>query len=137
MLRSLDISTSALIAQRQRMNTIAENIAHMNTTRDENGNSVPFQRRLVLFQTQEKTAQNETRGLGVNYEVQTDTSTPPRPVLEPGHPDANADGIVNYPNINVVTEYVNATEASRAYEANLMAINISKQMAQQSLRILE
>jgi flagellar basal-body rod protein FlgC len=137
MLRAIDISTSGLVAQRQRMNTIAENIANINTTRDEEGNVAPFQRRLVLFQQQEASKGTENRAQGVKFEVMIDQQTSPRPVHEPGHPDANEDGMVMYPSINPITEYVNSIEASRAYEANIAAITISKQMAQQSLRILE
>jgi flagellar basal-body rod protein FlgC len=136
MLRAIDISTSGLIAQRQRMNTIAGNIANVNTTRDADGNLAPFQRRLVTFSTDDDGAHATGRGVGVEYQVEVDASVQPRREYEPGHPDADDSGYVSYPNINLVTEFVNALEASRAYEANVSAIEMSKQIAQLSLRIL-
>lgn len=134
MFRSLDISTSGLVAQRHRMDTIAGNIANINTTRDEEGKVSPFQRRLVRFQADEESA--PLGGLGVKFRVAADTETPPRKVYTPGHPDADSEGNVAYPNINLVTEFVNAVEASRAYEANVGAIDISKGMLMQTLKLL-
>ena len=135
MLTSLDISTSALVAQRQRMNTIAGNIANLHSTRDADGNVVPFQRRLVTFTADTEQARGGNVG-PVQYEVEVDTQSPPRRVFEPGHPDADADGYVSYPNIDLITEFVNALEAGRAYEANVAAVEITKEMAQLGLRIL-
>ena len=135
MLRAIDISTSGLVAQRERMNTISGNIANANATRDADGNVAPYQRRLVTFAANEDSL-SEIRGAGVAYHVEIDTATPPRTVYEPGHPDADADGNVSYPNINIITEFVNAMEASRAYEANVAAIEMSKEIAQLGLRIL-
>lgn len=136
MLKSIDISTSGLIAQRQRMNTIAENLANVNTTRDAEGNLSPFQRRLVTFQQQEIEQGQSGRGVGVKVEVDIDQTTPARKFHQPGHPDADANGYVSLPNINMVTEMVNALEASRAYEANIAAINTTKQMGETTLEIL-
>lgn len=137
MLRSIDISTSGLVAQRQRMNTIAENIANLQTTRNEDGVKEPFQRRLVRFQAESEHHTEGTRnGLGVQAHVEIDDKTPPRKIHQPGHPDADAEGYVQLPNINLVTEFVNALEATRAYEANLTAFEMSKQMSQASLEIL-
>jgi flagellar basal-body rod protein FlgC len=136
MLTAIDISTSGLVAQRQRMNTIAGNIANMNTTRGADGNLVPFQRRIVTFSADETAPGARNGSAGVKYRVEVDTRTEPRRVHEPGHPDADADGYVSYPNINLVTEFVNALGASRAYEANVAAVEISKEMAQLGLRIL-
>jgi len=133
MFHSLDVSTSALVAQRHRMDTIAANIANLNTTRDEHGEPTPFQRRLVTFQAKEMTG---GAGLGVVHKVEVDDESPPRKVYQPTHPDADADGNVLFPNINQVTEFVNALEAGRAYEANIAAIEMAKQMMQQTLRIL-
>jgi flagellar basal-body rod protein FlgC len=135
MLSSLDISTSALVAQRQRLNTIAGNIANLHTTRDADGNAGPFQRRLVTFTTDAAQARDGHVG-GVQYQVEVDHNTPPRRVFEPGHPDADADGYVSYPNIDLITEFVNALEAGRAYEANVAAVEMTKEMAQLGLRIL-
>ena len=74
--------------------------------------------------------------VGVKYQVNVDTTSPPRRVYEPGHPDADKDGYVSYPNIDMMTEFVNAVEASRAYEANLVAMDITKQGITESLKIL-
>ncbi len=134
MLKSIDISTSALVAQRQRMNTIAGNIANVNTTRNAEGDVAPFQRRFIRF-TADKSA-HEPGGAGVVYQVEIDTKTPARKVHQPGHPDADAEGYVSYPNINLVTEFVNALEAARAYEANVAAIDMAKNMAEVGMRIL-
>ncbi len=136
MLNSIDISTSGLIAQRQRMNTIAENLANMNTTRDAEGNLSPFHRRFVAFQQKQMGTSQEGRGIGVKVDVEIDSQTPPRLVYQPGHPDADKNGYVALPNINMVTEMVNALEASRAYEANIAAVNTTKQMGESTLEIL-
>lgn len=133
MLNSIDISTSALVAQRNRMNTIAGNIANANTTRDDQGNPVTFKRRFVTFAADNNGA---TRGAGVSSQVEIDQVSPPRLKYQPGHPDANEEGYVSYPNIDLTTEFINAMEASRAYEANVAAIDMTKQLAQISLRII-
>ncbi len=134
MFKTLDISTSALMGERQRMNAIADNLANLNTTRDADGKPSPFQRRFVTFAAQ---SDNPADGpVGVKYQVNVDTTSPPRRVYEPGHPDADKDGYVSYPNIDMMTEFVNAVEASRAYEANLVAMDITKQGIAESLKIL-
>lgn len=139
MLRSIDISTSGLVAQRQRMNTIAGNIANANTTRDADGKISPYQRRFVTFETD---AARGTSGrpkdgpAGVRFKVEIDETSQPRKMHQPGHPDADTDGNVLMPNVNLVKEFVNALEANRAYEANVAAIEMTKEMANQSLRIL-
>jgi len=136
MFRSIDISTSGLVAQRQRMNTIAGNIANQQTTRDADGNRSPFQRRLVTFTTQAAPDGKEGGGVGVNYQVEVDTAAAPRLVFQPGHPDANEDGYVAFPDINLTTEFVNALDASRAYEANVAAIDVTKGLINNTLKIL-
>lgn len=145
MLRALDISTSGLVAQRQRMNTVAANIANAQTTRDENGEISPYQRRVIHFKAAQQSASNGqkyvpghglTGGTAVKYEIKVDEQTPPRKAHMPGHPDAGPDGYVKMPAIDLVTEFVNALEASRAYEANVTAMEISKSMAQMSMKIL-
>lgn len=133
MFHTIDVSTSGLVAQRHRMDTIAANIANVNTTRDEHGEPSPFQRRLVTFESRKLPG---GEGLAVGHRVEADEASEPRKVHQPGHPDADADGNVAYPNINLVTEFVNAVEASRAYEANVSAIDMSKQMIMQTLKIL-
>jgi flagellar basal-body rod protein FlgC len=136
MFRSLDVSTSALVAQRYRLDTIAGNIANINTTRDEKGNISPFQRRFVAFMAEQEKHGREGRGSGVEFSVQVDKKTPPRKVVQPGHPDADANGVVQYPGIDLTQEFVNALEASRAYEANVATIDITKSMYNQALKIL-
>lgn len=136
MLKAIDIGTSGLIAQRHRMNTIAGNIANVHSTRDEDGNLSPFQRRIVTFTADERYPESSPDGVGVEFHVEFDTAAQPRKVHDPGHPDADSEGYVSYPNINLITEFVNALEASRAYEANVASIEISKEMANLSMRIL-
>jgi flagellar basal-body rod protein FlgC len=135
MLSSLDLSTSALVAQRTRLNAISSNIANMSTTRNEHGESVPYQARYVTFQTDTK---NTTAGGGAGVKVGSVeySKAPPRLKYDPGHPDADAQGYVHYPSIDMTTEFVDALEASRAYEANIGVIEVSKDMAQQTLRIV-
>ncbi len=135
MFNSIDISAGALIAQRQRMNTIAGNIANINTTRDAKGKVQAFQRRFVTFSADQAHADAQG-GIGVNFEVEKDTVTPSRRVYQPGHPDAGSDGFVNYPNMNLTQEFVNALEASRAYEANIAAMEMTKDIANSTLRII-
>ena len=135
MLASLDVSTSALVAQRARLNTISSNLANMSTTRNELGESEPFQPRYVTFQTDSAIA---TSGGGVGVKVgSVEYSTdPPRMKYEPGHPDADANGYVRYPAVDMTMEFVDALEASRAYEANIGVLEVSKNLVQQSLRIV-
>ncbi len=135
MFRTLDVCTSALIAQRQRLNVIADNIANLNTTRNADGQPSAFQRRFVTFAAADSGWGSDAPP-GVTYQVGVDTTTPPRRVYEPGHPDADKQGYVSYPNIDMTTEFVNAVEASRAYEANIVSIDVTKQIANLSLRIL-
>ena len=136
MLKAIDISTSGLVAQRQRMNTVAENIANLNTTLNEDGEVEPYRRRFITFQKQATDPTSLNRGVGVSYQVETDQQSPLRLEYDPGHPHANAEGIVSYPNINLVKEFVNALGASRAYEANIAALNSSKAIAENALEIL-
>ncbi|HIQ21398.1 MAG TPA: flagellar basal body rod protein FlgC [Planctomycetes bacterium] len=134
MIPALDVSTSALVAQRVRMNVISSNLANLSTTHNEAGEPVPYQPRYVVFQTDDSVGSYGAVGVKVRA-VQID-KVPPRLKYEPGHPDANAEGYVAYPNINMMTEFTDAMEAARAYEANLGAMEITKDMVQQTLRIL-
>ena len=136
MFHALDISTSGIVAQRHRMDTIAGNIANISTTRDEKGNVSPFQRRFIAFMADQDRRGSEGRGVGVKFSVQVDRETPARKVVQPGHPDADANGVVSYPGIDLTKEFVNALEASRAYEANIATIDISKGMYSEALKIL-
>lgn len=137
MFTAIDVSTSGLVAQRARMDAIAGNIANAQTTRDGDGNIAPFQRRLVTFEPAPTSVEGEPNsGLGVKFEVQIDQSTPPRRVYQPGHPDADASGYVSFPALDLVTEFVNAMEAGRAYEANVTAMEMTKEMTRLGMRIL-
>lgn len=132
MFKTLENSASGLQAQRTRIDTIAGNVAHAQTTLNEDGKIEPFQRKIVMLTAQ---SDGSTGGQKVQAQVETDTKSQPRVVYDPGHPHA-VDGYVKYPNINVVTEFVNALEASRAYEANLAAMDVTKGMVQNTFRIL-
>ena len=134
-LSAFDISTSGLVAQRVRMNTISSNLANISTTSNEAGESKPYQPRYAVFQTDNSIGQNGSAGVRVSS-VQTDESVQPRLKYQPGHPDANKEGWVAYPGINMMTEFTDALEAARAYEANLGAMDITKDLQQQTLRIL-
>jgi len=138
MFPSFDISTSGLVAQRIRMNAISSNLANISTTHNEQGEPKPYQARFVIFETDESVGVGGAAGVRVSS-VETDDS---KPLLkyQPGHPDAIKEGpdkgYVAYPNVNMMTEMTDAMEAARAYEANLGAIEIAKDLEQQSLRIL-
>ena len=138
MFPSLDISTSGLVAQRIRMNAISSNLANLSTTHNERGEAKPYQARFVIFETDESVGVGGAAGVRVSS-VETDDS---EPLLkyQPGHPDAIKEGpnkgYVAYPNVNMMTQMTDAMEAARAYEANLGAIEITKDLQEQTLRIL-
>lgn len=133
MFEALDMGASGLQAQRVRMDTIAGNILHANTTRNERGEKVPYQRRFVIFGAGQADDPSKP-GIHVQ-EVGLDKS-PPLRKLERGNPDADAEGYVSYPNIDPAIEYVNALEASRAYEANVTMMEVTKAMISASLRLI-
>lgn len=136
MLRTLDISRSALVAQRERMNVIAGNIANAQTTRNAKGEIEPFQRRYVEFYSESTRGKQGPSDVG--FRVHIDQSTGPRLVHDPGHPDADPEtGMVAFPEINLMNEFADAVLASRAYEANTSAIQMTRQMAEQTLRLLQ
>ncbi len=135
MLRTLEVSASGLAAQRLRMDTIAGNIAHSHTTMDETGKASPFQRRMVVLESQSP-GETGHRGIGVTATVEVDTATVPRKIHDPSHPHADADGYVTYPNINVITEFVNALEATRAYEANVSTMQVTRSMIDSTFRLI-
>jgi flagellar basal-body rod protein FlgC len=135
MLNSFDISTSALVAQRARLNAISSNIANMSTTRNERGEPEPFVPRYVTFQT-DSNITSSGGGAGVKVASVEYSSEPPNMKYEPGHPDANADGYVAYPNVDMTYEFVDALEASRSYEANVGVIEVSKNIIENTLRIV-
>lgn len=139
MISALDISTSALVAQRTRLNAISSNLANMSSIRDENGQVKPYQSRYVIFQADES-KQTRDGAMGVKVaEVGTET-VEPMYKYQPTHPLAIQEGKwkghVAYPRVNMTTEFVDALEATRAYEANIGVMEVSKNMGQQTLRIL-
>ena len=133
--QTMDISTSGLMAQRARMMAIAGNLANITSTRNENGELKPYEPRFVVFQADDSIGANNAAGVRVAA-VGRDSNLPPIRKYDPQHPDRDKDGFINLPRINMMTEFTNAIEASRTYEANLGAIEISKSMANQTLRII-
>ncbi len=132
----LDISTSALTAQRTNMNTIAGNVANLWTTRGE-GNA-PYRRRIPIFKTGNPNAGPGKPGVHVQKIIKS--QDPFRKVYDPSHPDAvksgKDSGYVLFPNIHLGTEMVNAMMAARAYEANVAVTEVTKTMASTLLRTL-
>lgn len=136
-----DITQSGLVAQRQRMNSIANNLANLTTTRDASGQNNPYVRERVIFQVG---IPGKTAGEGVHVaRIERDDpavvpgAEPFRLSYEPGHPDANSQGYVRLPNVDPIREYVNALEAARAYEANIQALEVYKGMNNQLLQTLQ
>jgi flagellar basal-body rod protein FlgC len=134
----MQISASGLTAERFRLDLIANNIANVHTTRTEQGG--PYRRRSAVFA---ESLQEARRGVGLPGQVGGGVRvaavsvdrTEPRLVFEPEHPDADADGYAAYPNINIVQEMVDMITATRAYEANVTALNASKSMFLKALEI--
>jgi flagellar basal-body rod protein FlgC len=135
MFSSLDVSTSGLVAQRTRLNAISSNIANMSTTRNELGEAEPYQPRFVTFQT-DTTVTTPGGGNGVKIGSVEQSAEPPKMKYEPGHPDADERGFVRYPAVDMTMEFVDALEATRAYEANIGVIEVTKNMTEQTLRII-
>jgi flagellar basal-body rod protein FlgC len=133
MFEVLDMGASGLQAQRTRLDTIAENILNVNTTRNSRGEKVPFKRKFVIFAPGQA---QDTNMPGVHVQEVGQDPSPAIKRFQPGHPDADANGYVSYPNIDLSIEYVNALEASRAYEANVTMLEVSKSMINASLRII-
>ncbi len=138
----MNVSASGMTAQRLRMDIISQNIANVNTTRDENGEA--YRRKIVVFAEKDTNAfadiLNSKTGAGAGNGVKVtqileDTETPMNMVYDPSHPDADEEGYVAYPNVNTVTEMTNLIDASRAYEANVTAFNASKEMALKGLEV--
>jgi flagellar basal-body rod protein FlgC len=129
--RNLDIAASGLTAQRQWMDLIAGNIANAQTTRTPEGG--PFRRQLAVFMEM-----NDANGMhGVRVDRVTADDSELRKVYEPDHPEADADGYVSYPNVDVVTEMVDLIAAQRAYEANATVIESAKSGFLRALQILQ
>ena len=141
---TLDVTASGLTAQRLRLDIIAENIANVETTRTADGS--PYKRKTVLFQERGDNSPfaeyfkkatgglvNDTRGVRVTRIVEDQREG--AKVYDPGHPDADAEGYVTKPNVNIVEEMVNMISASRSYEANVTAFNATKSMIAKTLEM--
>lgn len=144
MFDAFDVSASGLTAQRYRMDTISQNVANANTTRTEDGS--PYVRKVVTFEEKSYKgasfhsifgrAASKYHPSGVKVSgTYDDTKTEGHRVYDPSHPDADENGYVTYPNVNIVTEMTNLIDASRSYEANATAFDASKAMAVQGLNI--
>jgi len=136
---TLRISASGLSAERLRMDTIASNIANVSTTRGEDGQ--PYIRKIAVFQENlnkelnSKTGKMEDKLLGVKaVGIENDTS-PLRKVYDPTNPDAGSDGYVTMPNVNIMNEMADMISSTRAYEANVTAMNSEKSMFMKALEI--
>lgn len=138
---AFDISGSGMSAQRLRSDIISQNLANVNSTSSQDGEA--YRRKTVVFAEKDATAFSDILlstagnvGSGVKVtRVIEDYETPMNKVYDPAHPDADEDGYVTYPNVNVVTEMTNLIDASRSYEANVTAFNASKSMALKGLEI--
>ena len=126
------VSASALAAQRQRMNVIASNMANAQTTKTADG--TPYRKQDVVF-TADPLDASQPALMGVKVESIVKDSAPFRMVFDPGHPDANAEGFVSLPNVNVIEEMVNMMMASRAYEASVTSFNTAKSMFLKTLEL--
>lgn len=132
-LSGIKSTTAALDAERIRLDTISKNIANARTTRSEGGK--PYQRQLVVFET---ALQQALDGQSTPLLRVARIAKDPRPfqqVYNPGHPDANADGMVQMPNINIHEEMADLIAASRAFEANLAVARNARTLAMQTLAI--
>lgn len=161
-LKVFEIAGDGMSAQRTRMDTVSENIANAETTRTETGG--PYRRKRVVFDApfQGMSFQRELRSaeLGMRRTreghaatlpagspragldepnimaiTQVDPNAPPRMIFDPSHPDANEDGYVEVPDVDIVTEMVDLMSATRAYEANLTTIDAAKAMVAKALEI--
>lgn len=136
---ALSISAGGLDAQRQRMNTVASNLANASTTRTPDGG--PYKRKDVVFESVPVSSfesalnikMEEARGVRVAGVVEDKKE--PKLVYDPSHPDSNKDGYVAFPNINVIEEMANMMAATRSYESNVAAINATKSMSMKALEI--
>ena len=136
---NLRISSSGLSAERLRMDTIASNIANADTTRGANGQ--PYKRKIAVFQENLSSELNKENGkyedepMGVKAVGIKEDNSPMRRVYDPSNPDADNQGYVTMPNVNILNEMADMIVATRAYEANVTAINSEKSMFLKALEI--
>jgi len=136
LLTALDVNASGLTAQRRRVEVASSNLANSQTTRTEDGG--PYRRKDVVFQTASfgDSLGAAMQGSGVQGVEVSQVVEDMRPFdrrYEPGHPDADKDGYVSYPNVNALEEMANLVEASQSYDANISAISIVKTMINRTL----
>lgn len=139
---SINVSASGLTAERLIMDLISENIANANVTRTASG--TPYRRKVAVFRAQEANSFEQmlnsasgtsTVGNGVEIAGIVEDQSAFKKEYNPNHPDADENGYVNLPNVEVVNEMINLISASRAYEANITAVNTTKTMAMKALEI--
>jgi flagellar basal-body rod protein FlgC len=142
--KAIRISSSGLSAERLRMDTIASNIANANTTRTVNPDGTkggPYRRKIALFQESldsemDKLSDDASfNGNGIKSVGIAEDDAPFKRVYDPTHPDADAEGYVTMPNVDILNEMIDLISASRAFEANVTAMNAEKQMAMKALEI--
>ncbi len=142
--KSFGVNASGMTAERYRMDIISQNVANANTTRTADG--TPYKRKIVTFEertndpTSFGTIFRQSRGMDVGDGVRVrgvfdDEKSEMKRVYDPSHPDADEDGYVWYPNVDIVTEMTNMIDTTRAYEANATAFTASKSMAMKGLNI--
>ncbi|MCK9443563.1 MAG: flagellar basal body rod protein FlgC [Tissierellaceae bacterium] len=138
---SINISSSSLTAEKTRIDIIAKNMANANTTRTTGGS--PYRRQMVVFEENKPNSfsshlnnkMNKINGHGVKISKIVEDDSPFKLVYEPGHPDADENGYVKMPNVDVVKEMVDLISAQRSYDANITSINTSKSMLMKALEI--
>lgn len=138
---AMDISATGMTAQQLRTDIISQNIANINTTRDENGKV--YRRKNVVFEEKDVTGFSQillrtagTVGNGVKVaRIYEDYETPTKLVYDPSHPDANEEGYVELPNVNTVQEMTDMIDATRSWEANVTAFNATKNMILKALEM--
>lgn len=138
---AMDISATGMTAQQLRSDVIAQNIANISTTRDENGQV--YRRKNVVFEEKDVTGFSQillrtagTVGNGVKVTgIYEDRENPTKMVYDPSHPDANEDGYVELPNVNTVQEMTDMIDATRSWEANVTAFNATKNMILKALEM--
>lgn len=140
MFGSINAAASGLTAERLRMDVISNNIANVNTTRTAEGGA--YRRQTVTFAPRDNEgsfaqilSKNLDKGSGVRVVGINKDNSPMRNVYDPAHPDANNEGYVEMPNVNIVSEMVDMIGATRAYEANVTVLNAAKSMALKALEI--
>ena len=136
-LTGIQNTSAALDAERTRLEVISQNIANAHTTRDVDGK--PYQRQVVVFQTALQNAMNSDGASGQLAPLQVAKierdQRPPIKVFDPGNPDADGQGMVSMPNVNIHEEMADLISASRTYEANLAVVKNARSMAMQTLSI--